>query len=462
MRLTKNVRVFPKLSEVISEDAEVLRGLKIDFDSLFHNRNDENEYIPFYKRRRVFYGHYGFSDIVYAAVLYLELKRDKIPSFDQVLVDEFQDFNRLEVSLIDLLATKSPLLIAGDDDQSLYYFKDASPYHIRQRYSDEATDYESFNLPHCSRCTRAIVSSVNDIIAAARAEGFLKDQIDKPYIFFEDERKEADCERYPKLTHVTCFANQIPFFVTKAIRQIAEERRDKFSILIIAPTNARCQKIARALEDKGFMNVHCVDGKRNNEPTLLDALILLVEDAKCNLGWRIATKLFLSEGDFKALLENGGEQRNLIDLVSSEFRGKIKSVLSAFKKIEKGETPKAEEWAQLLHELGIDPEALARAGLETKIKAAAPSWSDPATRNISIKLTTIPSSKGLAEDYVFISDFDDRFFLEREQKCSDQKIFDFLVALTRARRKVFLMSCEAKEPKFLTWIAKERIEKAEL
>jgi superfamily I DNA/RNA helicase len=87
---------------------------------------------------------------------------------------------------------------------------------------------------------------------------------------------------------------------------------------------------------------------------------------------------------------------------------------------------------------------------------------DTPARNISIKITTIQSSKGLAEDYVIIADFDDGFFLEKEQKCSDRKIYDFLVALTRARRKIFLMSTAPKEPKFLTWIAKERIEKITL
>ena len=45
---------------------------------------------------------------------------------------------------------------------------------------------------------------------------------------------------------------------------------------------------------------------------------------------------------------------------------------------------------------------------------------------------------------------------------SDQKVFDLLVALTRARRKIFLMSSEAKEPKLLTWIANERIERVDL
>jgi superfamily I DNA/RNA helicase len=126
-RATGSAKIFPKLSKIIQEDLELLENVKIDFDSIFQNRDDKNEYIAFYKKRKAFYKYYGFADIIYAAVLYLEQYPDKIPIFDQVLVDEFQDFNRLEVSLIDLLASESPILIAGDDDQSLYFFKYASP-----------------------------------------------------------------------------------------------------------------------------------------------------------------------------------------------------------------------------------------------------------------------------------------------------------------------------------------------
>jgi superfamily I DNA/RNA helicase len=460
---TSSVKVFPRLSKVISEDLEILKGHEIYFDTLFHNREDQNEYIPFYKRRRVFYGHYGFADIIYAAALYLELKTEKIPTFDQVLVDEFQDFNRLEVSLIDLLASKSPILIAGDDDQSLYHFKDASPDHIRHLYSDENKDYASFNLPHCSRCTRVIVGAVNDIIVAGKKEGFLKGRIDKPYVFFEDEKKEADCQRYPKLTHVTCFSKQGPYFIAKAIREIASERREKFSVLIIAPTKMRCRSIARALREKGFESVQYADEERSNEITLMDSLLLLSEDSKCNLGWRIVAKLVMSDIEFKQLLEKTeSSQKRFYDLLSKDVRKKVKSLVATFKKVAKGETPNPELSSQLLLELGLDPQVLAREILRQRIEASVHGGSDPATRNISIKITTIQSSKGLAEDYVFIADFDDRFFLEKKQKCSDQKIYDFLVALTRARRKIFLISAPPKEPKFLTWIAKERIEKITL
>jgi superfamily I DNA/RNA helicase len=320
-RAVGSVRVFPKLSWVITEDAEVLRKSKIDFDALFHNRDDQNEHIAFYKRRKSYYGHYGFTDLIYAAVLYLEQNKDRIPSFDQIVVDEFQDFNLLEVSLIDLLASRSPILIAGDDDQSLYFFKSADPTHIRKRYGIDDNLCESFNLPHCSRCTRVIVDSVNDIVRAAVAEGHLKGRIAKPYIYFEAEEKEQDCRRYPKLTHVACFAKQIPFYISTAIREIAENRREKFSVLVIAPTKARCGSVAKALRKKGFKNILYVDEETAKAPDLLNGLQLLANNSKCNLGWRIAARALLADSEFKTLLQNtdGDGAKSIYELIGDDF-----------------------------------------------------------------------------------------------------------------------------------------------
>lgn len=194
------VKVFPKLSEVIKEDAQILLSKDINFDDIFHNRDDENEYIEFYKKRKNYYDkHYGYSDIIFAIVKHFESNKDKIPSYEQVVVDEFQDFNKLEVSLIDLLAEKSPLLLAGDDDQALYDFKSASPEHIRQRHAVENTDYASFTLPYCSRCTRVIVGATNDIIQAATANGNLTGRINKDYRYFDDEQKDKECDKHPKI-----------------------------------------------------------------------------------------------------------------------------------------------------------------------------------------------------------------------------------------------------------------------
>lgn len=77
------IKVFPKLSEVIKEDAKILLNKEIDFDKLFHNRDDENEHIEFYKKRKDYYDkYYGYSDIVFAIVKLFEKKRGIVPVFD--------------------------------------------------------------------------------------------------------------------------------------------------------------------------------------------------------------------------------------------------------------------------------------------------------------------------------------------------------------------------------------------
>ena len=223
---TKNsIKIFPKLTIVIKEDAKLLLDKEVDFDDLFHNRDDDNEHIEFYKNRKNYYDHYGFSDIVFAAVKYFELNKHKIPDFTQVVVDEFQDFNKLEVSLIDLLAKKSPILLAGDDDQALYEsLKSASAKHIRQRHGGNNSDYTPFSLPFCSRCTQVIVEAINDIITNATKDGYLNNRIPKPFLYFDgDETKNKESEKYSQIVYKSLHAKQIPWFIQQQIEEIAKE-----------------------------------------------------------------------------------------------------------------------------------------------------------------------------------------------------------------------------------------------
>jgi len=41
---------------------------EIDFNKLFHNREDNSRYICFYKKRKDYYKYYGYSDVIFAIV----------------------------------------------------------------------------------------------------------------------------------------------------------------------------------------------------------------------------------------------------------------------------------------------------------------------------------------------------------------------------------------------------------
>ena len=273
-----DVKMFPRLPDVISEDAKILLGEEIKFKPMFNNRDDSNKHMDFYRKRRRYYDHYGFEDIVFAAVWHFNQKKERIPTYEQILVDEFQDFNKLEVSLIDQLASKSPILLAGDDDQALYEFKDAKKEYIRQRHGDASASYAPFSLPYCRRCTRVIVETANDIINAAIKNNFLKNRIKKDYRYFDDKTKDEVSDKNPKIMYARVPEGTIPWFIETQLGKIAKENKEKFSVLIISPATDKLLAITSALRKKGLASIESVGKKDEEELGLLDGLKLLLED----------------------------------------------------------------------------------------------------------------------------------------------------------------------------------------
>ncbi|GAB4249795.1 MAG: UvrD-helicase domain-containing protein [Thermoleophilia bacterium] len=87
-----------------------------------------------------------------------------IPSFDHILVDEYQDLNRAEQVLVQELAKKGHLAVIGDENQSIYSFKFAHPDGILQ-FHEENPGTRDFTLDECRRCTRLVVELANALIS---------------------------------------------------------------------------------------------------------------------------------------------------------------------------------------------------------------------------------------------------------------------------------------------------------
>jgi superfamily I DNA/RNA helicase len=461
----KDIKIFPNLSEVIKEDAIVLLNKEIDFEHIFHNMDENNKYIKFYKKRKDYYkGYYGYSDIIFAAVKYLEKYKNKIPTYEQIVVDEFQDFNKLEVALIDLLSEKNPILLAGDDDQALYDFKSASTKYIRDKHAIVNKDYASFRLPFCSRCTRVIVDAANDIIKIAIKNGFLEKRINKPYHYFEDKKKDRDSIKYPTIYYTQKFSRQIPWVIAREINNIAKEIRKNFSVLIISPTRRHTRYIVNALIDKGFKNIEFVERTSLKEPILTDGLKILLDDDKSNLGWRIVAKSLLEKNDFDSLIKetDNNQAKLILDILDKDCKADVIKMLKILKAIKKGAVIERETIDSFLKKISYDHYADVISFLKNQFYTDSQYFINPGIRKISIKCSTIQGSKGLASDYVFITHFDNQYFIKNKdkKKISNQDICNFLVALTRAKRKVFLISSNnQQEPTFLNWINKKRIEK---
>lgn len=83
--------------------------------------------------------------------------------FAHILVDEYQDLNRAEQCVIELLSDAAGVCIVGDDDQSIYSFKHAHPEGIRE-WLNANVGAEDVGLEDCYRCPTQIVEMANSLI----------------------------------------------------------------------------------------------------------------------------------------------------------------------------------------------------------------------------------------------------------------------------------------------------------
>jgi DNA helicase II / ATP-dependent DNA helicase PcrA len=84
-------------------------------------------------------------------------------AFDHVIVDEYQDLNKAEQDLIDLLAGQGSTAIVGDVDQSIYRFRHANPEGIEAFHQQHPTTHDE-TLDECRRCPTRVVSIADHLI----------------------------------------------------------------------------------------------------------------------------------------------------------------------------------------------------------------------------------------------------------------------------------------------------------
>ena len=86
-----------------------------------------------------------------------------LSAFDHVIVDEYQDLNRAEQAIIDLLADRGSSAVVGDPDQSVYSFRHANPEGVDDYSNRHPTTYDE-SLSECRRCPTRVVRMAAELI----------------------------------------------------------------------------------------------------------------------------------------------------------------------------------------------------------------------------------------------------------------------------------------------------------
>lgn len=83
--------------------------------------------------------------------------------YTHILVDEFQDLNRVEQAVLEMLADSANVCIVGDDDQSIYSFKHAHPEGILD-WANSNLNADDLDLVDCYRCPTRVAEIANSLI----------------------------------------------------------------------------------------------------------------------------------------------------------------------------------------------------------------------------------------------------------------------------------------------------------
>lgn len=463
-----NFHYYPKLPILIKTDADLI-GIDLDkFDEAFQTLTEDDR-IGFYLERGDYYNAVSHNDAVYRVLKHFQSGVASLPSFSQVVVDEYQDFNLLEIAFIDELVKSNPVLIAGDDDQAIYNFKNASPYHIRAKSSHP--DFKKFELPYCSRCPQVIVDAVHDITSKAKTISKLQERIEKQYLCFLPD-KEVDSLAHPKIVHASCSthtksAPYISKFIEREIAKIPQveidlAREKDYPCVLIAGPSHYTKQVYEYLKTR-FTNIDYPEAQ-NKDIEILEGYKILMYDQIANLGWRIILECSSLRQKADIIKATRESKQRLADALDDSFKNEHLEIVALLKKIKAGEVITETETNAIVRKckqtidqikkfLNIDPEN------ENQVDKVEDT-------SVSIKMTTINGSKGMSANYVFLIGMNNGEFPKSVPNPTDNEICQLIVGLTRTRKKCYLIS-NARfglafgklKSVFIDWINSARIDR---
>lgn len=183
-----------------------------------------------------------FDDIIMKTVILLQRNEDVLSyyqrKFRYIMIDEYQDTNRAQYELANLLAkTHRNLCVVGDDDQSIYSWRGADIRNILG-FEEDYPEVKTIKLEQNYRCTKKILEAANTVIAnneKRKSKRLWTENSTGDNIKFyrgDSDRDEAN-------------------FILKNVRQIVEDGGSYREIAVLYRTNA----MSRILEE-AFVTSH--------------------------------------------------------------------------------------------------------------------------------------------------------------------------------------------------------------
>lgn len=435
----RNARVdlAPYLSVLISKDTEILNRDLDDFDTKFQMLDEHSREVQFYLERGNYYEVVSFNDSVYRLYIELREQNDIVPDYNLILIDEYQDFNPLEVAFLKEMERKGSILIVGDDDQAIYEDRCASPEYLRLLYN--FGDYTKFELPFCSRCPKVIVDATNSIIDNACSNGNFEDRIPKRFESFL-AGEEIENERYPKIFIGHCTtAAMVTRYIKQSIthidpEEIRESKEENYPTVLIIGAKQYLSNIHKELIDD-YPHISYAKPSETGY-NIVDGYNQLLRSLDSNLGWRILSEFNFNQDQCRVYLQKTLIGENYINILPDSFINTHKRIVEIINVIKMGKDFNIDLKTELRSLTSRDADQIIDY-YTPKESVDTPEIDEDVP---TILLTSFKGCKGLSGCHVFIVGCNDGYLPRDPSNILDIEVSQFIVALTRTRKQCHMLS----------------------
>lgn len=409
-----------------------------------------------------------------------------------IMVDEFQDTSQLQYQMVHLIASQyGNICCVGDDDQSIYSWRGAN-YENIVNFEKDFTDVVEIKLERNYRSTGTILKAANSVIAnnSNRKSKELwteerDNEVSIKICYPEDDEAEGDYitdlmrefrlnEGIPygemgilvrtnslcKSLEDSLLAHNIPYTVSGGTSFF--ERKEVKDII------AYLRIICNPDDDINLLRIINTP-RRGIGKGALQSIVSTADQQGTSLYSAISALVFASDSPLKRNVQgNLGEFMELIETFRERFgegRQLAATLRELFEEIdywgylvqEFAGNDKAAKWrydnlqmlSDFLEKWEKNPDNLKPSLQKWLNRITLNSRDDNESEEGKVNLMTIHASKGLEFDVVFLAGVEDGIVpharsVEEDPKNIEEERRLFYVAITRARKKLFISSCQVR------------------
>lgn len=145
---------------------------------------EQQDFVTYHNMQTGFYACLFVGEIVRSCMQHAKANAIDLRGLlgiDHLIVDEYQDLNPMDLDFVDhLIGQGVNTFAAGDDDQSVYSFRHASPQGI-QTFLQRFPSAGKHMLSECFRCTPAVLNAAISVLASFSPPGRIPKQLSSLY-----------------------------------------------------------------------------------------------------------------------------------------------------------------------------------------------------------------------------------------------------------------------------------------